>query len=81
MKTAISIPDRDFRNAERLAKKLGISRSELYTQAVRQFISSRDRSELTRQMNAALDKLGSDEAGLDPVLKQMQSKIFRGETW
>lgn len=81
MKTAISIPDRDFRNAERLAKKLGISRSELYTQAVRQFISSRDRSELTRQMNAALDKLTAEETELDPVLKQMQSKVFRGETW
>lgn len=81
MKTAISIPDRDFRNAERLAKKLGISRSELYTQAVRQFISSRDHSELTRQMNAALDKLTAEETELDPVLKQLQSKVFRGETW
>ena len=34
MKTAISIPDEVFRSAERLAQRLGVSRSELYAKAV-----------------------------------------------
>lgn len=33
MKTAISLPDSVFEEAEALAQKLGLSRSELYTNA------------------------------------------------
>ena len=39
MKTAISIPDDIFESADRLAKRLNMSRSELYTRAVRQYIA------------------------------------------
>ena len=43
MKTAISIPDDVFRSAERAAKRLGVSRSELFTRAVREYLgASRD---------------------------------------
>lgn len=45
MKTAISIPDDVFRSAERAAKRLGVSRSELFTRAVREYLgASRDAS-------------------------------------
>src|SRR5689334_20092234 len=37
MKTAISIPDRVFTQADRLAKRLGLTRSELYARAVERF--------------------------------------------
>jgi hypothetical protein len=33
LKTAISIPDQVFRRAEAAAKRLGLSRSELFTRA------------------------------------------------
>lgn len=33
MKTAVSIPDNIYTSAEKLAKRLGKSRSQLYTQA------------------------------------------------
>ncbi len=36
MKTAISIPDEVFRQAEQAAKRLGVSRSEFFTRAVRE---------------------------------------------
>jgi hypothetical protein len=38
MKEAISIPDDVFERAEREAQRLGISSSELFTRAVRQFL-------------------------------------------
>lgn len=45
MKTAISIPDDVFEHAERAAKRLGVSRSELFTRAVREYLgASRDAS-------------------------------------
>ncbi len=42
MKTAISVPDKIFREAERVAKRLGVSRSELYTRAVQRLVESFD---------------------------------------
>src|ERR1041384_6218880 len=39
MKTAISIPDSIFHDADALAKRLGISRSELYARAVADLVA------------------------------------------
>jgi metal-responsive CopG/Arc/MetJ family transcriptional regulator len=38
MKTAISIPDLLFDEAEKLAQRLGMSRSELYAKALAAYI-------------------------------------------
>lgn len=38
MKTAISIPDQIFRRVEAAAKRLGLSRSELFTRAAVEFL-------------------------------------------
>lgn len=40
MKTAISIPDDVFRRAEAAAKRLGMSRSELFTRAAVEFLKA-----------------------------------------
>ena len=56
MKTAISIPDRVFREAERTAKRLKVSRSELYRRALEAFMA--------RQSGLAL-KASYDEAYAD----------------
>ena len=40
MKTAISIPDEVFRQAERSAKRLGVSRSESFTRAMREYLGA-----------------------------------------
>jgi metal-responsive CopG/Arc/MetJ family transcriptional regulator len=57
MKTAISLPDDLFMLADQFAKNLGISRSELYATAIRQFIIARQRDDLTEKINAACAKL------------------------
>lgn len=41
MKTAISIPDEVFAEAERVARRLGMSRSELFTKAVQAYLQTR----------------------------------------
>ena len=38
MKTAISLPDEVFEEAERLASRLKVSRSELYAKALQDFV-------------------------------------------
>ena len=55
MKTAISIPDDVFRQAERLAKNRKISRSELYTTALVRMLEAEPKPELTRAYDSAFD--------------------------
>ncbi|MFM5891936.1 MAG: ribbon-helix-helix domain-containing protein, partial [Dolichospermum sp.] len=43
MKTAISLPDPVFEEAESLARQLGVSRSELYTKALKAYLRKYNR--------------------------------------
>jgi hypothetical protein len=55
VKTAISIPDDVFRQAERLAKNRKISRSELYTAALVRMLEAEPKPDLTRAYDSAFD--------------------------
>jgi hypothetical protein len=61
MKTAISIPDEVFAEADRLAQKLKQSRSQLYSRAVREYVARHTDDEVT----TALDALYAQEAPAD----------------
>jgi metal-responsive CopG/Arc/MetJ family transcriptional regulator len=45
MKAAISIPDDIFVSAEKMAKKLGIPRSRLFTRAMEEFLENHSKEE------------------------------------
>ncbi len=60
MKTAISIPDDTFTQAEQRASSLGISRSEFFTRAARRYLDQLDEDAVTRQLNAVADVLNDD---------------------
>jgi predicted transcriptional regulator len=51
MKTAISLPDSVFRDAERLAKRLKKSRSELYKEAVAEYVARHEPEAVTEALN------------------------------
>ncbi len=78
MKTAISIPDSVFNSAELVAKKLNISRSELYTKAVSDYLNQHQKNYITE----ALNKVYSEEKpAIDPTIIQMQSSSIEDESW
>ncbi len=52
MKTAISIPDEVFQQADRLAAEMGISRSELYSRAVREYVARHTADKITAALDA-----------------------------
>lgn len=58
MKTAISLPDEVFRKADRLAKRLGKSRSELYREAVTEYLRRREPDIVREEMDRVADKIG-----------------------
>jgi metal-responsive CopG/Arc/MetJ family transcriptional regulator len=49
MKTAISLPDPVFEEAESLAKQLGVSRSELYTKALKAYLRKYNHDRILHQ--------------------------------
>ena len=64
MKTAISLPDQLFHDADLLASKLNISRSQLYVSALEKYIESLNKSDLTERINDFIDKYGNGELDL-----------------
>ena len=78
MKTAISIPDPIFKAAEDLARRLGMSRSQLYVTAVSRLIESYHDDAVTESLN---NIYGESLASIDPVLLQMQFHALPEEEW
>ena len=63
MKTAISVPDEIFSQVGSRAAELGISRSEFFTRAARQYLGQLAGASITRQIDAAISAAGDDDSG------------------
>jgi hypothetical protein len=76
MKTAISIPDPLFHEAERLTKRLRIPRSQLYARALEDYVQHQK----SKGIKEALDEVYSTESSeLDPVIVQLQTSALGRE--
>lgn len=78
MKTAISLPDSVFEEAEALAQQLGLSRSELYTKALQAYLQRYNREQLLLKLNQVYSTESSE---LDPVMARMQFMSLPREDW
>lgn len=57
MRTAISLPDELFEAVERLAKRTNRERSELYVEALLEYVARHGDDEVTRALDAVLEDL------------------------
>lgn len=66
MKTAVSVPDDVFREAEQLAKRLKTSRSRLYSDALREYVARHSPEDVTAAYDRLIEECGqpSDDAVL-----------------
>jgi metal-responsive CopG/Arc/MetJ family transcriptional regulator len=78
MKITVSIPDRIFRAAERAARRMKVSRSELYAKALANFLEAREERAITEALNRVYPR---EESTLDPALRRMQTKSLEREEW
>ncbi|GAB4326475.1 MAG: hypothetical protein OHK0047_11910 [Leptolyngbyaceae cyanobacterium] len=78
MKTAISLPDSVFEQAEALAQQLGLSRSELYTKALQAYLKRYNRDRILLKLNQVYSRESSE---LDPVMARMQFMSLPREDW
>ena len=58
MKTAVSIPDEIFEQAERLARRSGQTRSYVFSQALREYVARHSPEEVTRAMDEVCEAVG-----------------------
>jgi metal-responsive CopG/Arc/MetJ family transcriptional regulator len=78
MKTAISVPDETFNHAENLAKRLKVSRSELYVKALEHYLKLHDDEALTENFNKVYENIDSR---IDPALRSAVRKTFERNEW
>jgi hypothetical protein len=80
MKTAVSIPDPVFDAAERLADRLGITRSELYQRALRHFLELQSHAVIRESLDAVYADSPEDST-LDPSVEFAQEMSLPEEDW
>ena len=78
MKVAISLPDPLFSAAEQMAEQLPVSRSQLYAQALAEYMDKRHEAAITQRLNAVY---GAGQEGLDPALNKAQLGVLGDEAW
>jgi len=78
MKTAISVPDDLFAEADALAREIGTSRSQLYAAALREYLLRHRPDAVT----AALDRLyAAEDSRLEPDLAHAAARVLARTEW
>ena len=78
MKTAVSIPNELFESAEGFARRLGMSRSELYAGALRDYLREHEGEGITERLD---EVYGEEEGRLDPVVARLQGRSLSEDGW
>jgi len=78
MKIAISVPDAVFEAGEHLAKQLGLSRSQLYSDALSAYLSRRGAEAVTTRLNAVY---AGQASSVEPALARAQEPLLANEAW
>lgn len=79
VKTAISLPDAVFERAERLAGKLGLTRSRLYAVALEQYLDQTD--DQPDPVTEALNRIHADQPPPDDFLAVAAKRLIDSGDW
>ena len=78
MKTEISIPGTVFDEAESLAKRMAVSRSELFRRAVEAYIEAHRHDGVREALDAVYSK---ESSAIDEALAEMQAVSVGRDDW
>jgi antitoxin MazE6 len=78
MKTAVSVPDELFRLAEAAARRLRVSRSQLYATAISEFLNRQQSSAVTERLNEVYARR---PATVDGALHRAQLRSLDKDSW
>lgn len=78
MKTAISLPDELFETADELATRTGRSRSQLYADALREYLERHDDDRITERLDALAAEI---DTTLEPALSRATRRVLARDAW
>lgn len=78
MKVAISVPDPVFEAAERLAKERGIPRSQLFSEALEEYLAQHGSEAITAQLDRVYH---SEKSELEEPFLRGQAAVLKNEAW
>ncbi len=78
MRTAVSLPEAVFKEAERFARHLKKSRSQLYAEAIREYLARRVPDSITEAMNSVCDRLREQDT---EFATSAARKMLARESW
>lgn len=80
MKTAVSVPNDVFEQAEKLARSAGRSRSEVYSTALREYVARHAVDDVTEAVNQVVERLGHDTE-TDGFLRHAATSTLGNTEW
>jgi metal-responsive CopG/Arc/MetJ family transcriptional regulator len=82
MKTAISMPNALYKRAESTALDMGISRNQLFSAAVEEYLNRHNGDLVAKKLNAVYEKLPVEEVThvLDSNLDSLR-RFTKNDTW
>ncbi|HEY2866898.1 MAG TPA: hypothetical protein VGJ02_07395 [Pyrinomonadaceae bacterium] len=78
MKTAISVRDNLFKRAEKFARRKKISRSQLFSSAVEEYLDKRETDDISANLNEVYSK---EDSSVDPVILKMALMSLPKDEW
>lgn len=78
MKTVVSIPDDVFQDAGRLARRTRKSRSQLFSDALREYVARHAPDDITDSMNRVCDEFGQ---GTDTFVSTATRRVLERSEW
>ena len=78
MKTAVSVPDDLFRLAEAAARRLRVSRSQLYATAISEFLDRERTDTITERLNQVYSRR---PAKVDAALERAHLRSLDKDSW
>jgi metal-responsive CopG/Arc/MetJ family transcriptional regulator len=78
VKTAVSVPDELFQQAEATARRLRMSRSQFYAKAIAELLKKEDGQAITERLNEVYSQQPS---ALDEALQQAQLEALKKNDW
>ncbi len=79
MKTAISLPDNLFKAADKAARRLGISRSELYQRAIERYLQQQGGDVVREALDNVYGKASNRD--IDPLITAAGEQLLKDENW
>lgn len=82
IKTAISLEENLFNKVNALANEMHVSRSKLFTLAVKEFLKKQENNKLLAQLNEAYgDSPSEEETGISNAMHEKQRLIAEQDSW